>query len=62
MKLSSIPPIDAPNGAYRERPIDLRKTALLSIDMQNSEWSPERMAKARVLRRLREEVEAGSRR
>lgn len=48
MKLSPIPAVDAPDGAYRERPIEPRKTALLSIDMQNSEWSPERIAKARV--------------
>jgi ureidoacrylate peracid hydrolase len=48
MKLSPIPAVDAPHGAYRERPIEPRKTALLSIDMQNSEWSPERLAKARV--------------
>ncbi len=48
MKLSPIPPVDAPDGAYRERPIEPRKTALLSIDMQNAEWSRERMAKARV--------------
>jgi ureidoacrylate peracid hydrolase len=47
MKLAPIPAIDAPDGAYRERPIEPRKTALLSVDMQNSEWSPERMAKAR---------------
>jgi nicotinamidase-related amidase len=48
MPLTPIPAIDAPGGAYRERPIDLRKTALLSIDMQNSEWSPERMVRARM--------------
>lgn len=48
MKLTPIPAIDAPDGVYRERPIEPRKTALLSIDMQNSEWSPERIAKARV--------------
>ena len=48
MKLSPIPPVDAPDGAYRERPIEPRKTALLAIDMQNAEWSRERMAKARV--------------
>lgn len=49
MKPSQIPAIDAPHGAYRERAIEPRKTALLSIDMQNSEWSPERLAKARVV-------------
>ena len=48
MNFSPIPAIDAPHGAYRERAIEPRKTALLSIDMQNSEWSPERIAKARV--------------
>lgn len=48
MSFTSIPAIDAPGGAYRERPIEPRKTALLSVDMQNAEWSPERMARARV--------------
>ena len=48
MRLPSIPAVDAAGGAYRERPIELAKTALLSIDMQNAEWSPERMARARV--------------
>ena len=48
MPLAPIPAVDAPGGAYRERPIDKARTALLSIDMQNSEWSPERMARARV--------------
>lgn len=48
MKLPPIPAVDAPHGAYRERSMEPRKTALLSIDMQNSEWSPERLAKARV--------------
>jgi nicotinamidase-related amidase len=40
--------IDAPNGIYRERSIDPRRTVLLSIDMQNAEWSPEQMAKAQI--------------
>lgn len=44
----TIPAIDAPGGAYRERPIDPRRTALLSIDMQNAEWSPEAHARARA--------------
>ena len=35
------PPIDAPNGAYRERSIVPARTALLSIDMQNGEFSAE---------------------
>ena len=48
MRLPPIPAIDAPGGAYRERPIEPRKTALLSIDMQNSEWSREKMTRARV--------------
>jgi nicotinamidase-related amidase len=43
-----LPEIDAPQGAYRERPIDPRRTALLSIDMQNAEFSPERLARARA--------------
>ncbi len=48
MKLTPIPAVNAPHGTYRERAIEPRRTALLSIDMQNAEWSPERMAKARV--------------
>ena len=39
--------IDAPRGAYRERAIEPRRTALLSIDMQNAEYSPELLAAAR---------------
>jgi len=39
--------IDAPQGAYRERAIEPRRTALLSIDMQNAEYSPELLAAAR---------------
>jgi nicotinamidase-related amidase len=42
MKLAPIPAVDAPNGAYRERAIEPRKTALLSIDMQNAEWTAAR--------------------
>ena len=38
--------IDAPKGAYRERAIDPKHTALLSIDMQNAEYSPELLAVA----------------
>lgn len=34
----TLPPIDAPGGAYRERAIDPGRTALLSIDMQNAEY------------------------
>jgi ureidoacrylate peracid hydrolase len=48
MPVSAIPAVDAPGGAYRERAIEPRKTAFLSIDMQNAEWSPEQMAKARI--------------
>ncbi|WP_404294859.1 cysteine hydrolase family protein (plasmid) [Microvirga sp. RSM25] len=43
----TIPPIDAANGAYRERPIEPRKTALLSIDMQNVEFSHEMLERSR---------------
>lgn len=39
MPLTPVPAIDAPGGAYRERAIVPGKTALLSIDMQNGEWS-----------------------
>ena len=39
--------VDAPNGAYRERAIEPRRTALLSIDMQNAEYSAELIAEAR---------------
>lgn len=46
MERSAIPAVDAPGGIYRERPIEPAKTALLSIDMQNAEWSPARMARA----------------
>jgi ureidoacrylate peracid hydrolase len=41
-----LPAIDAPGGLYRERTIEPRATALLSVDMQNSEWSPDRAAAA----------------
>jgi ureidoacrylate peracid hydrolase len=46
MTPTPLPAIDAPGGAYRERPIEPAKTALLSIDMQNAEWSPAQMAAA----------------
>ena len=42
-----IPAIDAAAGAYRERPVDPTRTALLSIDMQNAEWSPDAIERAR---------------
>jgi nicotinamidase-related amidase len=44
----TIPAVDAPGGAYRERAIDPRRTALLSIDMQNAEWTPDALARARA--------------
>ena len=40
-------PIDAPGGAYRERPIEPGRTALLSIDMQNMECSADKRRRAR---------------
>lgn len=43
-----LPSIDAPGGAYRELPIEPARTALLSIDMQNGEYSAERLARARA--------------
>ncbi|WP_052340935.1 cysteine hydrolase family protein [Salinarimonas rosea] len=42
-----LPPVDAPGGAYRERAIVPGRTALLSIDMQNAEFSAERLRRAR---------------
>ena len=44
----TLPAVDAPKGLYRERQIDVAHTALLSVDMQNSEFSPERLARARA--------------
>lgn len=41
-------PIDAPNGAYRERSIEPGRTALLSIDMQNAEYSQEMLDRSRI--------------
>jgi ureidoacrylate peracid hydrolase len=46
MQHDVLPAVDAPGGIYRERPIVPGRTALLSIDMQNAEWSPARMARA----------------
>ena len=43
-----LPAVDAPGGAYRERAIVPARTALLSIDMQNAEFSPERLERARA--------------
>ena len=42
-----LPAIDAPGGVYRERAIVPERTALLSIDMQNAEFSRDRLARAR---------------
>jgi nicotinamidase-related amidase len=39
--------VDAPGGAYRERAVEPKRTALLSIDMQNAEYSPTLIAEAR---------------
>jgi nicotinamidase-related amidase len=41
-----LPAIDAPGGAYRERAIEPARTALLSIDMQNGEYSPDMLREA----------------
>ncbi len=43
-----LPAIDAPHGAYRERAIVPARTALLSIDMQNGEFSADRLDRART--------------
>ena len=40
-------PIDAPNGAYRERSIVPARTALLNVDMQNGEFNAELLARSR---------------
>jgi nicotinamidase-related amidase len=42
-----LPAIDAPGGAYRERPVVPARTALLSVDMQNGEFNAELLARAR---------------
>ncbi|MDY7229370.1 cysteine hydrolase family protein [Hyalangium rubrum] len=47
MKPVYLPPIDAEGGAYRERSIEPRRTALLNIDMQNMEVSREIRDRAR---------------
>src|SRR5690625_1543276 len=44
----SLPPVDAPGGLYREREIVPARTALLSVDMQNAEYSAELLAQART--------------
>ena len=42
-----IPPIDAPHGAYRERPIVPARTALLNVDMQNGEFNADLLGRSR---------------
>jgi len=44
----SLPPVDAAGGIYREREIVPARTALLSVDMQNAEYSAELLARART--------------
>ena len=46
--MSQLPAIDAPKGAYRERAIEPKRTALLNIDMQNGEFNKDILAKART--------------
>lgn len=43
-----LPSIDAPKGAYRERAIVPARTALLSIDMQNGEYSADLLAESQA--------------
>ena len=43
----TILPIDAPNGAYRERSVVPARTALLNVDMQNGEFNAELLARSR---------------
>ena len=40
-------PVDAPNGAYRERAIVPARTALLNVDMQNGEFNADLLARSR---------------
>ena len=44
--MSTLPTIDAPNGAYCERALDPRRTALLNIDMQNGQFNADILAHA----------------
>jgi ureidoacrylate peracid hydrolase len=46
--MPSLPPIDAPRGAYRERTVDRARTALLNVDMQNGEFNADILARART--------------
>ncbi|MDF2094602.1 cysteine hydrolase family protein [Aquibaculum arenosum] len=45
---TALPAIDAPGGIYRERAIVPQRTALLSVDMQNAEYSSELLQRART--------------
>jgi len=42
-----LPAVDAPGGLYRERRIQPVRTALLSVDMQNAEYSAELLDRTR---------------
>ncbi len=46
--MAGIPAIDAPGGAYRERPIVPGRTALLNVNMQNGEYNADILARART--------------
>ncbi len=46
--MPALPPIDASNGAYRERKFERGRTALLNIDMQNGEFNPKILKSART--------------
>jgi nicotinamidase-related amidase len=47
--MSNLPAIDAPKGAYRERAMEPKRTALLNIDMQNGEFNKDILAQARTV-------------
>lgn len=46
--MTALPPIDAANGAYRERNFVPGRTALLNVDMQNGEFNADLLARARI--------------
>ena len=46
--MPTLPAIDAPGGAYRERAIVSGRTALLSVDMQQGEFNEDLLARART--------------
>lgn len=46
--MPTLPAIDAPGGAYRERAIVSGRTALLSIDMQQGEFNENLLIRART--------------